>query len=124
MDTRRVVYGIVRKRLQLILIFQTMHRGVIRIVDTNNDGSLTPEDRVALGTPYPDFTWGITNTFQIKDFDISFLIQGVQGITVLNGDVYYNETKKWNKKYTKNRWVSAEHPGDGKSPYQNVKSGT
>lgn len=27
MDTRRVVYGIVRKRLQLILIFQTMHRG-------------------------------------------------------------------------------------------------
>jgi hypothetical protein len=67
--------------------------------------------------------WGITNTFQIKDFDISFLIQGVQGITVLNGDVYYNETKKWNKKYTKNRWVSAEHPGDGKTPYQNVKTG-
>ena len=97
--------------------------GGIRIVDTNNDGSLTPEDRVALGTPYPDFTWGITNTFQIKDFDISFLIQGVQGITVLNGDVYYNETKKWNKKYTKNRWVSAEHPGDGKTPYQNVKTG-
>ena len=60
--------------------------GGIRIVDTNNDGSLTPEDRVALGTPYPDFTWGITNTFQIKDFDISFLIQGVQGIT----DMIYN----------------------------------
>ena len=39
-----------------------------------------------MGTPYPDFTWGITNTFQIKDFDISFLIQGVQGITLLNGD--------------------------------------
>ena len=38
-------------------------------------------------------------------------------------DVYYNETKKWNKKYTKNRWVSAEHPGDGKTPYQNVKTG-
>ena len=26
-------------------------------------------------------------------------------------------------RYTKNRWVSAEHPGDGKTPYQNVKTG-
>ena len=72
----------------------------MRIVDTNGDGSLTPEDRVPLGSPYPDFTWGITNTFQIKNFDISFLIQGVQGIDVYNGDVYYNETLKWNKNYT------------------------
>ena len=88
--------------------------GGLRIVDTNNDGSLTPEDRVPLGNPYPDFTWGITNTFQIKNFDISFLIQGVQGIDVYNGDVYYNETVKWNKAYTKDRWVSAENPGNGK----------
>lgn len=91
--------------------------GGLRIVDTNKDGALTPEDRVPLGNPYPDFTYGITNTFQIKNFDISFLIQGVQGITVYNGDVYYNETVKWNKDYVKNRWVSAEHPGDGKTPY-------
>ena len=91
--------------------------GGLRIVDTNNDGSLTPEDRVPLGNPYPDFTWGITNTFQIKNFDISFLIQGVQGIDVYNGDVYYNETVKWNKAYTKDRWVSAENPGNGKVPY-------
>lgn len=91
--------------------------GGLRIVDTNKDGSLTAEDRVPLGNPYPDFTWGITNTFQIKNFDISFLIQGVQGITVYNGDVYYNETLKWNKAYTKDRWVSAENPGNGKIPY-------
>ena len=91
--------------------------GGLRIVDTDKNGSLTADDRVPLGNPYPDFTWGITNTFQIKDFDISFLIQGVQGITVYNGDVYYNETLKWNKAYTKDRWVSAENPGSGKVPY-------
>lgn len=97
--------------------------GGVRIVDVNNDGTLNASDRVALGDPYPDFTWGITNTFRIKSFDISFLIQGVHGITVYNGDVFYNETRKWNKKYTKNRWISAKHPGDGKTPYQNVKTG-
>ncbi len=91
--------------------------GGLRIVDTNDDGVLTPEDRVPLGNPYPDFTWGITNTFRIKNFDVSFLIQGVQGVEVYNGDVYYNETLKWNKAYTSNRWVSPENPGNGKVPY-------
>jgi hypothetical protein len=97
--------------------FSTDVPGGLRIVDTNNDGVLNADDRVALGDPYPDFTWGMTNTFKIKNFDVSFLLQGVQGITVYNGDVYYNETVRYNKAYTKNHWVSAENPGDGKTPY-------
>lgn len=91
--------------------------GGLRIADTNGDGSLTPDDRVPLDDPYPDFTWGITNTFRLGRFDVSFLIQGVQGITVYNGDVYYNETVKWNKAYTDGRWVSAGAPGNGRTPY-------
>ena len=93
--------------------------GGVRVADTNGDGQLTADDRVVLGNPYPDFTWGITNTFKYKDFDFSFLIQGVQGITVYNGDVYYNESKRYNRAYTKNRWVSPDHPGDGMTPYEN-----
>lgn len=94
--------------------------GGLRIADTNNDGQLTAEDRVPLGNPYPGFSYGITNTFRIYDFDISFLIQGVQGVKVYNGDVFYNETVRYNKAYTKNRWVSADHPGDGKTPYEKL----
>ncbi len=95
--------------------------GGLRIVDTNDDGELTAADRVPLGDPYPDFSWGMTNTFRIKDFDVSFLIQGVQGVTLYNGDVFYNETVRYNKAYTANRWVSADNPGNGKVPYE--KSG-
>lgn len=95
--------------------------GGLRIVDTNKDGLLSDADRVPLGNPYPDFTWGMTNRFRIGSFDISFLLQGVQGVTVLNGDVYYNETHKYNWNYMKNRWVSDTHRGDGKTPY--AKSG-
>lgn len=94
--------------------------GGLRIVDTNHDNKLTDADRVPLGNPYPDLTYGMTNTFQIGKFDLSFLIQGVQGITVLNGDVFYNESHKYNRAYTQHRWVSPQHPGDGRTPYMKV----
>lgn len=91
--------------------------GGLRIADINNDGVLDDNDRVALGDPYPSFTWGMTNSFRIGNFDITILLQGVQGVTVLNGDVFYNESHKYNKAYLKDRWVSDSYRGDGKTPY-------
>ena len=86
-------------------------------MDADKDGVLTDNDRVPLGNPYPAFTYGLTNNFNIGKLDISFLIQGVHGITVFNGDVYYNETHKYNAAYLKDRWVSPQAPGNGKVPY-------
>ena len=94
--------------------------GGLRILDANEDGVLNDEDRVPIGDPYPDFSYGMTNTFRIGHLDISFLIQGVQGVSVFNGDVFYNETHKYNRAYVTDRWVSAEHPGDGKTPYGKI----
>lgn len=91
--------------------------GGLRVQNTNGDDVIDDDDMVPLGNPFPDFTWGINNTFKYKDIDLSILVQGVQGIDVWNGDEYYNETRKWNKNYVTNRWISAEHPGDGKTPY-------
>jgi TonB-linked SusC/RagA family outer membrane protein len=93
--------------------------GGLKIVDVNNDSILNAYDRVVIGTPFPDFTWSMTNAFTYKNFDFSFMLQGVQGGSVINGDAYYNETKKYNKAYTTNRWVSPQNPGDGKTPYIN-----
>lgn len=91
--------------------------GGLKILDYNKDGKLDDNDRKPLGNPYPSFTYGMTNTFNIGKVDFSFLIQGVQGVTVINGDVFYNETHKYNRAYVENRWVSESHPGDGKTPY-------
>lgn len=91
--------------------------GGLRLWDADGNGSLGDEDRVALGNPYPDFTWGMTNNFRIGNFDVSFLLQGVQGVTVFNGDVFYNESHKYNRAYMKNRWVSDTARGDGKTAY-------
>ena len=94
--------------------------GGLRIVDANGDGVLNDEDRIALGNPYPGFSYGLTNTIKYGKFDLSFLIQGVAGVTVFNGDVYYNESHKYNTAYLKDRWVSADYPGSGKVPYMKI----
>ena len=91
--------------------------GGLRVGDINGDKVIDDKDRTVIGDPFPDFTWGLTNTFKWKNFDLYVMIQGVQGIDVFNGDGYYNESKRFNRNYVKDRWISADFPGDGKTPY-------
>ena len=97
--------------------------GGVKVLDNGKDNVLNDDDRVVLGNPFPDFTWGITNTFNYKSFDLSFLIQGVQGVSVLNGNAYYNEQLRYNKAYTNDRYVSPMFPGDGKTVYSTTTPG-
>jgi len=94
--------------------------GGLKLVDTDGDNDIDADDRVVLGSPYPSFTWGINNTLSYKAFDLSFMFQGVQGGKLVNGDPNYNETKRYNKNYNKNRWLSPMFPGDGKTPYSTI----
>lgn len=91
--------------------------GGLKIVDTNDDNRVDADDRVALGNPFPDFTWGFTNNINFKSFDLTILMQGVQGVDIINGDGNYTEMKKIGVDYVTNRWVSPMFPGDGKTPY-------
>lgn len=91
--------------------------GGLKVVDINKDGKIDNNDRTDLGNPYPDFNWGITNTFKFKGVDFSFLLQGVHGGKLINGDPNYNESRRIIRAYNQNRWISALNPGDGKTPY-------
>lgn len=53
-----------------------------RYIDQNGDAKINSEDRVDVGNPTPKYTWGITNNFKYKDFDLSVLVQGQNGGTV------------------------------------------
>jgi TonB-linked SusC/RagA family outer membrane protein len=94
--------------------------GGLKIVDVNGDNIIDNNDRTIIGSPYPDFTWGLTNTFTYKAFDASFTLQGVQGGNVINGDPNYNESKRKIREYAENRWISPAFPGDGKTPYSTI----
>jgi len=98
--------------------------GGLKVVNTNGDNKIDTDDRVILGDPLPDFTWGLTNSFTYKNFDLTILIQGIQGIELINGNVNYNEQLRFNKAYTKNRYVSPMFPGDGKTVYSTTTAGS
>jgi TonB-linked SusC/RagA family outer membrane protein len=92
--------------------------GGLRFEDINGDNRIDENDRTIIGRPFPDFTWGMTHNIRYKNFDLTFVIQGVQGVDLINGDAFYNESRWYNRNYnTPNRWVSAAFPGDGKTPY-------
>lgn len=94
--------------------------GGLKIVDVNGDDTIDVRDRVVLGNPNPDFIFGITNNFTYKAFDLMFLVQGSVGGELVNGDVFYNENRRYVRNYTDNRWISPANPGDGKTPYSTV----
>ena len=71
---------------------QSTGPGDIKYRDTNGDGVITDADRVFIGNPSPNFTFGMTNTLAYKGFDLSFFIQGVQGNDVYNLNRYITES--------------------------------
>jgi TonB-linked SusC/RagA family outer membrane protein len=98
--------------------------GGLKVVNTDGNNKLDAEDRVVLGSPFPDFTWGITNNFKYKGFDMSFLIQGSQGAELVDGNIYYNEQLRTNRAYTADRFVSPMFPGDGQTVYSTTTPGS
>ncbi|ODS81438.1 MAG: hypothetical protein ABS46_11540 [Cytophagaceae bacterium SCN 52-12] len=102
--------------------FTDSRPGQFKFKDVNNDGVLSVDDRTSLGSPHPDFIFGLTNSFSYKGFDLNVLIQGVQGNEILHlGRRFYANyagTANALKELT-NSWKSPQEPGDGKTPRVN-----
>lgn len=52
--------------------------------DGKPDGKIDENDRTYIGNPMPKYTFGWTNTFHYKDFDLSIFINGSVGNKVYN----------------------------------------
>lgn len=94
--------------------------GSIKLLDLNGDGIITnggdDDDRAIMGSPFPDFTYGITNTIKYGNFDFSVIGTGSQGNQLLvrhlystaNLDGVFNLVND-----VKYRFRSVENPGRG-----------
>ncbi len=58
--------------------------GDVKFADLNGDDKIDDKDRRHVGSPFPDFTYGISAGFSWGSLDFSTLLQGIQG-----NDVYF-----------------------------------
>lgn len=103
----------------------TSQVGTAKFRDVNGDGVITVDDATIIGNPHPDFTFGMTNTINYRNFDLSVSLFGTYGNEILRGseqtlanlDGVFNVLAD-----IKNRWRSPEEPGNGR--YGSLAAGT
>ncbi|KAA8476396.1 TonB-linked SusC/RagA family outer membrane protein [Arcticibacter tournemirensis] len=97
--------------------------GSVKYKDVDGNGIIEAvKDFAVIGNPQADFTYGFTNSFGYKNFDLNVLLVGSQGGQILktaneyltNIDGVFNVDRK-----VLNRWRSPENPGDGMTPTTN-----
>lgn len=96
--------------------------GDVMFEDVNGDKVIDADDRTIIGNNMPDFTWGMTHTFILKNFDASFSLQGVVGNDVLHlGRRFYTQGEGNQNQLREmlGRWQSEENPGTGWIPRAN-----
>jgi len=83
--------------------------GDVRFEDINDDQVIDSKDLTFIGSPIPDFTFGLTNNFRYRDFDLSIFLQGSYGAEIFNfmrwqlermNNVYYNQLRTVMDRYT------------------------
>lgn len=69
--------------------------GDFRYRDVNGDKSLTDEDKVMIGKPWPNFTYGFNMNLSCKGFDLNVLFQGVSGNQIYRANKVSNYPMKY-----------------------------
>ncbi len=93
--------------------------GDIRFKDINQDGRITSLDRVIIGKPLPDFTYGLTFDLGYRNFDMVVYLYGMQNLDVYNQHYSFiglatdRESKDFNKlRSVSNYWTETNPVSD------------
>ena len=90
--------------------------GDYKIMDYDGDGVITQDDRHFIGSPWPDVSYGLTNTFAYKSLSLSLLVQGSHGAEIVFGadramDLDFDSNElAW---LWRDAWKGPDDPGNG-----------
>jgi TonB-linked SusC/RagA family outer membrane protein len=95
--------------------------GTLKMKDLNGDGVIDDvNDRTFIGDPTPDFSFGLTNTFNYKNLDLSVTMAGQVGGDILAASKWAYLTNMDGSRVplaaALDRWRSPENPGSGVYP--------
>jgi len=100
--------------------------GTFKFRDTNGDGIITAADRTIIGSPHPDFNYGVNLNVGYKAFDLTVFGQGVQGNEIFNYVRYWTDFNVFQGNRSKDMlYNSWKKPGDdAKLPRLNSSDAT
>jgi len=91
--------------------------GDFKYIDQNNDGKIDDDDRVILGSYFPNFTYGGDISLKFMNIDFSISVYGQEGNKVLNrkrGEIIWTADGNLDADLSTNRWhgegTSNEYP--------------
>ncbi|WP_417443150.1 TonB-dependent receptor [Joostella sp.] len=105
--------------------------GYPKFVDINGDDVISPADQTIIGDPFPDFTYGIQNSFSFKNWQLDVFMLGQEKADLLNINVIESMypanfrrnriteqvIDRWTPENTDTKWPSGVDPfayGGGK----------
>jgi len=65
--------------------------GVFRYEDVDGSGTIDPDDRLSIGNPNPDFTYGLNLALGYKNFDLTVFFYGSQGNDIFNYNKWWTD---------------------------------
>ncbi|RBL92846.1 SusC/RagA family TonB-linked outer membrane protein [Chitinophaga flava] len=98
--------------------------GRFRYKDVNGDGKIDAQDRTYLGSPNPDFTYGLNIGLTYKNWDFSMFLYGVHGNKIWNQvrwwtDIYGSFDGAKSKTALYDSWLPTRT--NAKAPIQELK---
>lgn len=84
--------------------------GAAKIEDVNGDGVINADDRQIIGQVDPKFTWGMSNTFDYKNFSLEIFLIGSHGATRQNNILRDNTAAELRRNVYKKNWWRSDNP--------------
>ncbi len=91
-----------------------------RYRDVEQDGVIDEMDRTIIGNALPDFTWGLNNTLNYKNFTLSFFIQASHGNDMINLNQWFLEDMTAIHNVSTDAWLNRWTPENPSNDYPRV----
>ncbi len=90
--------------------------GKFKVTDINNDGVINDDDRTIIGSPHPDYTYGINLNLSYKNLALNVFGNGSQGNEIYNYVRYFADFNTFQGNRSQRALYSAWQPSNPTAP--------
>jgi len=90
--------------------------GKLKVTDVNNDGQIDDDDRTIIGSPHPDFTYGVNIYVSYKNLALNIFGNGSEGNDIYNYVRYFADFNTFQGNRSKRALYDAWQPANPSAP--------